>query len=36
LLANTIGDDYAERIHFLMDHRTNRQRYERQEVETRL
>jgi ribonuclease Z len=36
LLASTVGDDQAARIHFLMDHRTNRQRYERQEVEMRV
>ena len=33
LLIETIGEDQAWRVHFLMDYRTNRQRYERQEVE---
>ena len=33
LLVETIGEDQAERVHFLMDHRQNRQRYEIQEVE---
>jgi len=33
LLIETIGEEQAWRVHFLMDYRTNRQRYERQEVE---
>jgi len=33
LLVSELGPDAACRIHFLMDHRANRQRYERQEVE---
>ncbi len=33
LLVDTLGEEKAERIHFLMDHRHNRQRYEIQEVE---
>ena len=33
LLVSELGDDEAWRVHFLMDHRANRQRYERQEVE---
>ena len=36
LLETTLGEDQMERIHFLMDHRTNRQRYERQEIEAGL
>jgi len=36
LLADTVGEQNAARVHFLMDHRTNRQRYERQEVEVRV
>jgi ribonuclease Z len=27
-LINIVGDDLAKKVHFLMDHRTNRQRYE--------
>jgi ribonuclease Z len=33
LLASAVGPEQAGRLHFLMDHRTNRQRYEQQEVE---
>jgi ribonuclease Z len=33
LLRETVGAEHAERLHFLMDHRANRQRYERQELE---
>ena len=33
LLVEAVGLDQASRIHFLMDHRANRQRYERQEIE---
>jgi ribonuclease Z len=33
LLEQTVGEDQLERIHFLMDHRSNRQRYERQALE---
>ena len=33
LLIDAIGEEQAWRVHFLMDYRTNRQRYERQEVE---
>lgn len=36
LLAEAVGPDNAARVHFLMDHRTNRQRYERQEIEARV
>jgi ribonuclease Z len=36
LLASAVGEEHAARIHFLMDHRSNRQRYERQEVEVRV
>jgi ribonuclease Z len=32
-LSKLVGDDQAQRVHFLMDHRTNRQRYERQAAE---
>ena len=32
-LWRTIGETQCERLHFLMDHRSNRQRYERQELE---
>lgn len=32
-LRAALGDEHASRILFLMDHRTNRQRYERQELE---
>lgn len=35
LLESTVGEEQAARLHFLMDHRRNRQRYERQEVEIR-
>ncbi len=30
ILVNRVGEEDAKRIHFLMDHRTNRKRYERQ------
>ena len=33
LLVSVIGEEQAERVHFLMDHRENRQRYEQQELE---
>ena len=33
LLVEAVGEEEAMRLHFLMDHRLNRQRYERQEVE---
>ena len=33
LLIETVGEEQAWRVHFLMDYRTNRQRYERQELE---
>ncbi len=33
LLVSVVGEDQAERVHFLMDHRENRQRYEQQELE---
>ncbi len=33
LLEAAIDEDQMWRIHFLMDYRANRQRYERQEVE---
>ncbi len=33
LLISVIGEEQAERVHFLMDHRENRQRYEQQELE---
>ncbi len=33
LLVSVIGEGQAERVHFLMDHRENRQRYEQQELE---
>ena len=36
LLASAVGEEQSARIHFLMDHRSNRQRYEQQEVEVRL
>jgi ribonuclease Z len=36
LLESTLGEEQAMRVHFLMDHRSNRQRYERQEVEIRV
>lgn len=29
-LLKTVGEEAAQRVHFLMDHRANRQRYERQ------
>ena len=32
-LVNIIGEEQAMRVHFLMDHRANRQRYERQLIE---
>ena len=32
-LVNLIGEEQAMRVHFLMDHRANRLRYERQEIE---
>ena len=31
-LASVLGPEQCERVHFLMDHRTNRQRYEGQEL----
>ena len=33
LLQSAIGDEQLMRVQFLMDHRANRQRYERQEIE---
>ncbi len=33
LLRQSVGDGHYERVHFLMDHRANRQRYEQQELE---
>jgi ribonuclease Z len=33
LLASAVGEEQSERVHFLMDHRSNRQRYERQGLE---
>lgn len=33
LLISTVGEEESARIHFLMDHRANRQRYEQQQVE---
>ncbi len=36
LLVSTVGKEQSARIHFLMDHRNNRQRYEQQEVEVRV
>ncbi|MHC4127412.1 MAG: MBL fold metallo-hydrolase [Planctomycetota bacterium] len=36
LLEASIGEEHSARVHFLMDHRTNRQRYEQQEVEVRI
>jgi len=36
LLTSAVGKEQSERIHFLMDHRNNRQRYEQQEVEVRI
>ncbi|MHC4610484.1 MAG: MBL fold metallo-hydrolase, partial [Planctomycetota bacterium] len=36
LLLSAIGREQAARVHFLMDHRANRQRYEQQEVEVRI
>ncbi len=33
LLVSVIGEEQAERVHFLMDHRENRQRYVQQELE---
>ena len=33
MLVSVIGEEQAERVHFLMDHRENRQRYEQQELE---
>ncbi|MEE9532792.1 MAG: hypothetical protein V3W06_00085, partial [Acidimicrobiia bacterium] len=36
LLTSAIGNEQSARIHFLMDHRSNRQRYEQQEVEVRV
>jgi ribonuclease Z len=36
LLTSAVGREQSERIHFLMDHRSNRQRYEQQEVEVRV
>ncbi len=36
LLENALSEEQCERVHFLMDHRTNRQRYERQEIEVTL
>ena len=33
LLVEAIGEEQAYRVHFLMDYRSNRQRYERQELE---
>jgi ribonuclease Z len=35
LLADVVGNERSQRVHFLMDHRANRQRYEQQEVEVR-
>jgi hypothetical protein len=32
LLETALGPDQAARVHFLMDHRNNRQRYEQQEL----
>lgn len=32
-LADAVGDDLIHKVHFLMDHRANKQRYERQEQE---
>lgn len=32
-LESIVGEEGIERMHFLMDHRTNRQRYERQQIE---
>jgi ribonuclease Z len=32
-LISLIGEEQATRVHFLMDHRANRQRYERQQIE---
>ncbi|MHC4416308.1 MAG: MBL fold metallo-hydrolase [Planctomycetota bacterium] len=31
-LTSVLGEDLSARLHFLMDHRANRQRYERQEL----
>jgi len=33
LLVSVLGEEQAQRVHFLMDHRENRQRYEQQELE---
>lgn len=33
MMLKAIGDEHAERVHLLMDHRTNRQRYDRQRAE---
>lgn len=32
-LIDRLGEEQASRVHFLMDHRANRQRYERQSIE---